>query len=66
MSTKNTKEDNVTIQPPDLDCMKTILEGAEIEYEEDNGEGGLLILNLDNGVTLRFGSDRELVSMEVE
>ncbi len=63
---KNTKEEDITIQPPDLDAMKTILEGAEIEYEEDVRDGNAPILTLDNGVVMRFGDNRELLTLEVD
>ena len=60
------KEENAVVMPPDLEAFKTILEGAEIEYEEDVRDGNVSVLYLDNGIVASFGSDGELVSLEVE
>jgi len=52
--------------PPALDAFKTILEEAEIEYEEAIRDGESSTLFLGNGIVARFGVDSELLSLEVE
>lgn len=60
------KEDDAVVMPPALDAFKTILEEAEIDYEEDLRDGSSPVLYLGNGIIATFGADSELVSLDVE
>ena len=63
---KKKEEEEEVVQPPDLDAMKTILEGAEICYEEESNDLGGVTLVLESDIIIYFGPNKELINMETQ
>lgn len=57
------KDESITQMPKDVEAIKILLEGAEIDYSEDETDDGQKFFELDNGVMFWFDDDGTLVEV---
>jgi hypothetical protein len=54
------KEENAVQMPKDMEAVKILLEGAEIDYTENEDRSGRTSFELDSGVTFYFDEEGRL------